>query len=421
MIKNVVKVYFGDSLSNVLAVISMVILIRNLGVSDYSTYTTFSSMMSLIAGVIGGGINNSLVRFSAEYYSRYNRKPYDIYITGLALEILIITVFAAFSLLFFDEINMFLFKGNIEKETLILSSLSAFGIVLIQVKRSVFQSEERFSPYAAALILRQISILLILVFLTSIQLVQFKYVASTIALVNVVLGVALASTILQQNPIHSLKRIFPIRGNKEIKAFLNSTKWLIAYNITIVGIAEMGTILLTRHANGIEIAKYGVAYRYYALTLLILGSIHAVLLPRFSQVDLLDNRKQLRFVVNWIKISIWFGIPVLLFILFGKQAFVWVNGIQYADSFPILCILLLGSWMSLILSPLVNVLFSRKQFQYLFSYSLIAFFLNIFGNSILIPSLGGVGAAIITVLSALIVNFCALIKILDRKNHVLGK
>ena len=104
-------------------------------------------------------------------------------------------------------------------------------------------------------------------------------------------------------------------------------------------------------------------------------------------------------MVEWLQYSAWIGVPIIFFIIFGKELFVLINGVQYEQSFPILAILSIGVWLSLMLSPITNILLSRKRFRFLFLLGLSAFIVNLIVSYIGVRMWGGVGAAIAVVLA----------------------
>ena len=56
--------------------------------------------------------------------------------------------------------------------------------------------------------------------------------------------------------------------------------------------------------------------------------------------------------------------PTLVFMLFGKPLFVFLNGEEYEGAFLVLAILAVGLWLSFMFSPLANILIGRKDFKF---------------------------------------------------------
>ena len=183
-----------------------------------------------------------------------------------------------------------------------------------------------------------------------------------------------------------------------MRNFLNASGWLIAYFVTLAGFSQMDKLMLLRFASASELANYGVAFQYYSFALLLLGSILTVLTPKFSRIEMQDPIRHRQFLLKWLQYSAWIGLPVILFIVFGKPIFIFLNGIQYEHSFGILAILSVGVWLSLMLSPLVTILISRKEFRFLFLLAANAFLISLVLFYIGVRNWGGLGAAVVVIL-----------------------
>ena len=122
-------------------------------------------------------------------------------------------------------------------------------------------------------------------------------------------------------------------------------------------------------------------------------------LPKFSKIDMQDPVKQRVFLKKWLQVSVWLIIPIVLFDWLGKPLFVWLNGSAYEKSFSIFVIFSIGIWLSMMFSPLVNIIISKGELRFLFIVSLLALIFNMVGNLLLIPIIGGVGAAIVVILT----------------------
>jgi O-antigen/teichoic acid export membrane protein len=62
-------------------------------------------------------------------------------------------------------------------------------------------------------------------------------------------------------------------------------------------------------------------------------------------------------------------------------------------------------------SPLVNVLIGNGEYKFLCMMSFIAFAINIIVNLIIVPVYGGIGAALIVIITVAFINISAYAKI----------
>ncbi len=416
LVKNILGVYGGDLFSQLISVGIFLLMIRGLSVRDYAAYTVFYAILSMMPGLIGAGINTSLVRFASEYLSVKKKQPYGLYFLNFIFQI-------AFYLLIFIIVY---FMGNIVVKFLFgqKSFISSFrygligglGILLVQSGRSIFQAEENYGSYIKTLWLKQIIIFLFIAFFFIKRSLNFYIGAQIIIYTNLLIGFIIIVHIFRKYNILSI--IEAIRNQFDlIKEFISSSKWLIIYFVFLMAFQRLDVFMLSHFSNTEELANYGIAFRYYSAILLLLGSIHTVLLPKFSKIDMQDINRQREFTIKWIKVTSWIIIPILFIDIFGKPLFLWLNGQQYERSFTIFVCFSLGIWISFMFSPLVNILKSRKSFKFLTSLSFSAFILNFIGNYLFIPIWGGLGAAFITIISHGLINIIVALRIIFTVNE----
>lgn len=397
MMWNISKVYVGDIISKIMGVVTMLILIRGLTQADYASYVVFSGVAVLFVSLVGSGINSALIRFSAEYFSSTGEKPYMIYILSLGIQIIIFLPLLLCTLVFPGQVAM-LVLGKPELANLLpVSMLFGLGNILLLVGQSILQAEEKFNSYIVTLWLKQGLIFVIVVGLWFSRSLGFQWVVWGVTLGQLVVGIGIIFYSLAG--VGTLNWLQQIEREKSlVRYFLSASGWLIAYFVAVAGFSRMDVLMLSRFASEAELANYGVAFQYYSLVLLVLGSVTAVLRPKFSRVEMQDPIRQSQFLVKWLRYSALIGAPIMLFIVFGKPFFVFLNGIQYERSFSMLAILAVGVWLSLMLSPLVNILMSRKDFRFLFLLGVNAFLVSLVVFYVGIQTWGGLGAAIAVVL-----------------------
>ena len=395
---NISKVYFGDVVSRILGVGTAFILIRGMTKSDYALYVAFTSIAILSASLVGNGINSALVRFSAEQLSRTGEKPYTLYLLSLIAELAVFLILLLCVIIFPTQIATLVFGNSKFANLLIISMLFGLGNLLLVIGQRILQAEEKFNFYVGTLWLRQGLAFLIVGVLWLSRAMGFRYVAWGLAILQFIVGVGISSYVIMGIAKVSWQRIIE-REKQLVRQFLSASGWLIAYCSILAAFSRMDVVMLSRFASEEALADYGVAFKYYSLALLLLVSINAVLRPKFSHIEMQNKTRQRQFLTKWLQYSVWIGVPVMLFIIFGKPLFIFVNGVQYEQSFPILAILSIGAWLSLMLSPLTNILMSRKKFRFLFLLGLSAFLVNLIASYMGVRMWGGVGAAIAVVLT----------------------
>lgn len=399
--RRIALVYSGDLVSKILAVVTTILLIRGLTTVDYASYIAFISIAGLSASLVGSGINNALVRFSAEQFSRTGTRPYTLNLLSVAVQMgFFLCLFVTIAL--FSEKTSSIILGSTEYANIVTASLFlGFGILLIEAGRSMLQAEERFKQFTVVLWLKNGGTLVVVGGLWIIHKLSFESVAFGLSALYLTIGLpltALGTYGVFKIKAGSLESDFKASPNL-LRDFFSATGWLIAYGFTLTAFSRIDIMLLSRYSEHSELAIYGVALQYYSLAILLLSSIQAVLRTKFSRVDMQDKNQQRRFLRDWLRLTAWGWVPLLGLILFGKPIFVLLNGQEYESAFIIFCIMSFGVWLSLMFSPLVNILIGRKDFKFLFGLGLVAFSFSLLANYVGIRNWGALGAAIALVLT----------------------
>jgi O-antigen/teichoic acid export membrane protein len=376
-----------------LAVGMMLILIRSMTQTDYAAYIVFSNVALLFVSLLGSGINNALVRFSAEYFFSTGTRPYLLYTLSLGLQIVIFLILFVCTLAFPTQAVTLLLGKPEFTHLLPVSMLFGLGNLLLFSGQSILQAEEKFGLHVGTLWLKQGLMFITILGLWISQTLDFRWVAWGLTIAQLIIGIGVVFFSIAG--ISSINWTEQIEREKSfIRYFLSASGWLIGYFIAVAGFSRIDVLILSRYVSEPELANYGVAFQYYALALLVLGSVSAVLRPKFSHPEMQEPAQQRQFLIKWLRYTAWVIILILLFIILGKPAYVFINGNQYEQSFGILAVLSIGVWLSLALSPLVNILMSRKQFRFLFFLGVSAFFGSLIAFFICVQLWGGIGAAI---------------------------
>ncbi len=409
--RNILKVTTGDIASRALGFVSMLLLIRGLGINDYAAYTAFLTVMSLSPGLVGNGLNLALVRLSAEHISRTHSRPLRLYFVNMAAQCLLYVSICVVALIMIDSINELLFGRQDFTAPIMYGLVGGFGSLLMQFGRTTYQAEENFNSYVLTIWLRQIGNLVVIGCLFFAALLNFRSAVSAVVLVELIIGLIIVLVVFKNVRLSDIREVLGAEL-VIIRDFCHEMGWLIAYYLILAIMSNLSVFMLSHLSSAYEIAVYGVAFRYYSVGLLLLGAIHTVLVPRFSKVDMLVRSRQLAFTFKWLKTTSWLIIPIAAFDLVGKSVFVWINGLQYVRSFYVFIVLSFGIWLSLMFSPLVNVLVSRNRFRFLLVLAAIALAVNLVGSYMLIPVWGSVGAAVVVVFSYASINIAAGVAVL---------
>lgn len=409
--KGLTKVYGGDILSTLIGAATVLLIIRGLTVDEYASYTAFYCIVTLTPLIVGSGINLALVRFSAEYISESGKKPLELYFINFILQFVIYLIVCVAILILSDEVTNILFGQKAYDDALRYGLIAGAGALISQAGRGVYNAEERFGSYIKALWLRQLLIFSAISLLFLLNHLSFEQTA----LVFIIAELSVAGIIFYHifRDVHFLKSLIEIKKNSDIiRKFISSTGWLMSFCLVFNSFQRFDVFMLSHFSSEVEIANYGVAFRYYSLAMIVLTSLNAIMLPKFSKVEMKDLVRQKKFTLTWLKTTVWLIIPLVVFVIYGKSLFIWINGAQYDKAFYMFVILLSGFWLNLMFSPLIHVVMARKAYKFLFVLGVAAFLLNLAGNYSLVPRWGGYGAAVVTAVSLNLINLSAFIRVL---------
>ncbi|MCP3929462.1 MAG: oligosaccharide flippase family protein [Bacteroidetes bacterium] len=404
-LKQIVGVYLGDVISKVVAALSMIILIRILSKEDYGLYTNFLATMYYISGIIGYGMNIYAMRFSAEYISVHKKTPQSIFLINLAVQLLLLVPIGILLILFHSRISFMLFGTEAYSMAIFLGAVASIGYLLIEISGSIFNSLQDFKKYVLLLNARQILIFSAILVLWFLGYHNFTSISVVILLLQMCFGFILIFLLRNWfNP-----KMFNLTILKEL---LGPGSLLILYYFLMSSFRYLDVFMLSRYRTTEELAVYGVAFRYYFFCLMILPSVQAVLLPKFSNIKYSDIKGQKKFIIQWLRISFLSIIPVGILSYFAEPLFIFVNGSQYIESAYLFRIFCIGIVLSLMCSPLVIILVSRQKYKFLTVTALFALIFNFVGNYLVVSDYGATGVTVITILTFAIINLITLFVLL---------
>lgn len=407
--KDFSKVLSFDILSKFLAAVMTIALIRILSTRDYAAYVKFYSISTFIHGVFGTGIAISLIRYLTEEISRGRESSRGLHFVAVLL-ILPLSIF----LLSLTNVIGILYQTS--RSVVVYGCIFGFVLSLIQINQSYYQAREN---YNCAGIIQNLRYIFLLSFLFLIWLA-----VGEISLEPVLFAYIICGSLTFIVGLYWIYYRVPIKeylvGANRLGEMLKSSLWMVLYCIFLNFLNQVDIIMLTNMTTDIDVAMYGVAYKYYGLMLTLLPSIMAVLRVRSSQKEYIDSAEKRRtFAINWIN-KTWKISSILCLFAIASCGFIMpiLNGPDYDASINIFRIFVIGVGISYVFAANVHMMMSAKKQSILCLLAFVALIINIGTNMIFIPLWGTVGAALATILSHAFINVSSTIIILrsDIKN-----
>jgi O-antigen/teichoic acid export membrane protein len=373
--KSIYQVFSFDILSKVLIGLIGIVLIRYMAEGEYALYTFTLSIVAVVSQTIASTFRRIyIVGFKNFNLDRNNA-------VFLGLQMLLILFFILLSLPFTTFNGMFIW-------TIIM----IVGFVVVEFVKTNYQKTQDFKKYSLIEISRSASFFLLI--MISILFLRHEIKAWHIFLIQS--STMILIFLLSQGRMLGIKHAFKVKEafymGKGI--FFGSYKFLVGYTLVATLLGQIDIFMLKYYSNESELATYGSAFRYYSLILLALTSINAVFLPTIqkisSQMELRSFYKKhtelLLVLIPLIIIGAWLSSWIIPLIDMGK----------YPGAVNVFQILSISAIISLIFSPHANLLMKFEKFKLLFTIVSISILMSVILNSIMIPVLGSLGAAIAT-------------------------
>ena len=392
-----------DIIAKILTAITTIFVIRILTVEGYSDYTIYLSLSALIFSVVGSGLSIAYVRFAAERKSRSLGTDMRLYTNSIRYIIV-----ASCLLLFLIPLI-----SSIYKISFVIAGLSIlYGcfLSLNKMNQSFFQAETLYKKSGMIINIKNVTmcVLIVLAYLC------FHHVGE-VAVMSMILGSAVVAFLIGLYIIKNETHVVDIDISSNIFALLRESSWCIIYSFFVAMFDQSCVLIMSVCSNHQIIAEYGVASKYYALSLMFLTSLFTVLRVKVSDAVYVDSKEARRkFGIYWIKKVWWIAALICGFCAFAAiYVFPILNGANYYNSIRPFQILLIGVFISYTCAPLTALMLSDKKFKQLSISSFIAMLLGCSICYLLLPSMGANAAAIAVVCSNGLFNVVSAIYILS--------
>jgi O-antigen/teichoic acid export membrane protein len=217
-----------------------------------------------------------------------------------------------------------------------------------------------------------------------------------------------------------IKNIFPLPAfsdNLKVKEIIATSIPMFWSNAMFVLINWTDTLMLGIYSTADQVGIYNVCFKISSLVYLPLQVITSLVAPQFSSLYETKNMGKFSEIVHQSTKTIFlFTLPIFLPLAFMPDFFLELFGREFGIGAPILLILISGQFFKSFCGStdfILQMTGNEKIFQ---NIIICAMILNITLNFILIPSLGGTGAAISNVITVISWNILAIVFIRKKLN-----
>lgn len=393
----------GVVIANVFGYLLRLLLARNLGVEEYGLVYAVMATFGLVSIFQNLGLGEAITKYTAAYTAQGRpQKIKESILWSMLLLFSSTAVIALVAYLLADWLGAMYFDSTIAAPLVKVYAIGIFLSPLGTILLAVFRGRQQMH-YSAAYQAAQ-SILLFLA--TALLVLRFEWGAMGAIAAYIVMYVCMYVIFLP------LLRTIPDFFKKRTSLQTSTPKMLLAYGLPVMltGVAGIiltytDTVLLTVFSSLDEVGIYQAALPTANILLAVNGIVGTVLLPMVAE---LWEKKRSSLISSAVRDLYRF---VFLAVLPGVVGFVvypaiimnLLFGAEYVAAGPILAVLSLGS-LFLILNGINAATLSglgtpKENTKAVF----IGAGVNLGANLILIPLFGGLGAAISTLFSSVMI------------------
>ena len=395
--RRITLVFTGNILAAGLGFLAVLIVARNLTVSDFGLFIIVISFMRTTSSLSDLGMDTAMIRFTSSYLVVEKTEEatqvlrMSLIVKGISSFILAVIIFNTAGLLSTELFHYQRLTSPLK--------LAAFGMLAASASNyfiSVFCTYQLFRMSVILQLLVDFGkffAVMVLMFSVGIDLFSAVAVFAFAPLLGVLFGFG-------QLYLKLFSKIKPIKNL--FKLLLSYSKWTFTCNVCNLVFSFVGIFMLAKMLGSEAAGIYGLALNLAFILPILAGSLRAVLLPevsRFREIKQLE-----KYIRSSLKISVCIGISIVPFLFFSHKVILFFFGSRYLDAVPIFNWLMLSYIILTINSTIRVTLHSMNRPQVLAVVDLLKLTVMVIGCYLLIPFLGTLAPAIM----ALIVNVIVL-------------
>ena len=407
IIWGVVISYINVLISILYGFVSVPILLRALGKSEYGVYSTIASMIGYMS-IMDFGIHNVLVRYLTKYRVKKNRQAYENLLATafIIYGVISVVLFIAGLILFVNIPGMF---ANTFTAAEIQIARMIFWVVLadlvISLPGAVFQcvinAEEHFIFGRTTLGIKQ---LLKLAMVILVAHTGGRSLAFVLAVFGLNMGIIAIQALYAWRILH-MKIKLHFWNWDYISSLFVYTSYVFIASVADQILWKLDSVILGMKVSAIVVAVYAVAMNLVTIYRKFSGAVSGIFLPRATEMSITDSAPEasvrLMTKVGIMQYSI-LSLVLVGFALVGKEfLFVWL-GEGYDEVYIIFLILAAALLIPNCQSIGINILEARNRHRFRAVMMCVLALLNLVTTWFVVSVYGMAGAAACTAIAVLI-------------------
>lgn len=289
------------------------------------------------------------------------------------------------------------------KVPLNVGTMALCGAMILQLSQALLVSEERISSVVIASIVGH-TISTLAIVLASFYGLSVTALVCGWAAYNTINGVVLC----WQSKAWRLISLNRVRLSELGKLAVDVLPVLIMVLATHLYV-RIDVIMLDHFTSEEVVATYSAGYLFLDQLMILSNGMMGALFPNFARSCSERGREYQVLYHGILTLFLRYLVPLALLIaIFSHSLLGMIFGAEYSTAWVSLSVLMLAALFAWINGPSGTIFISLKK-QHIYMYAtLLSLVVNILGNAIFIPLLGGIGAAISTVLTEMAICFFCL-------------
>lgn len=384
-----------------------IVLARLFGAQGAGVYYLAFTMTSIASVVSRVGLDNAVLRFTASNASQGRwEKIADLYRTGTLIAVGTSASITMLVLLSAPWISRVVFSEPTLTGPLRLMTFAILPFSLLTLQGEFLKGLKKIrdATLIQGLGVPLISLLLLVLIGDSLGL-EGATVAYMLATILVLVG----SIVLWRM---AMPRLNGMRESFDTRLLVRTSLPLFwASSLTLV-MTWTDTIMLGIWTDSVVVGIYGVAIRTALLTSFVLVAVNSILAPKIAVLSTQrDTEALLGLARNTAKFSVLISAPALLAFVFAPQWILGLFGSGFETGASSLTILAVGQFVNVAAGSVGPLLMMSGNERSLRTSVIVAAILNLLLNSILIPTVGMIGAAVSTSFSVVLLNAMCLMAV----------
>ena len=393
---------------------SMLFITRFYGAEEWGLYSLGFTVLSIAVVIPVFGFDNALIRLIAEI----NQKSKNTSIVSVLLKASLVTVILSLVVIlsidyFSDFITHSILKQKGFEPFLLLVRIAVLPMALLILMSVVFQSYKRiiqFMLFKSVLLSCLFFVFLCAFYVFEIDVRVFEIYIYAIISSFIIAFITIVYFIRSKNMVRNTEDTsFSL---KDI-IYLSFPMMLSSSFALLMGWTDI--LMLSYFKTPKDIGIYSSALKLAAITLIVLASVNSISSPKFAEFFSKKDFKGLKDVVQKsTKLMFFTSAPVLLIFILFPKTILGIFGSEFVSGYIVLILLCIARFVNSIsgsVGHLMQMTNNQNTYQFVI---IIAFFINLILNILLIPEFGINGAALSSSIAMIFWNVTLVIIIKKR-------